>query len=56
VQRDYIEAYRQLLLADKFRSMNAPSKKEVEIQAQHHRENRRHIRVRELMAILEARH
>jgi Sel1 repeat len=54
VQRDYVEAYRQLLLADKFRSMNAPSKKEIEIQAQSHRENRRHIRVRELMAILEA--
>jgi Sel1 repeat len=55
VQRDYVEAYRQLLLADKFRSMNAPNKKEVEIQAQRHRENRRHIRARELMAILEAR-
>jgi Sel1 repeat-containing protein len=54
VRQDYVEAYRQLLLADKFRNMNALSKKEVEIRVQSHRENRRHIRVRELMTILEA--
>jgi hypothetical protein len=54
VPQDYVEAYKLLLLADKARSWNAPTRKQVEINPQSHRENRRHIRVRESMATLEA--
>src|SRR5439155_23431362 len=55
VPQDYVEAYKLLLLANKFRSMNPPTRKLVETDPQRHRENRRHIRVRELMAVLESR-
>src|ERR1051326_1445557 len=55
VPRDYIEAYRLALLADRFYSWQAPSRKQVEGDPGSHRQNRRHIRTRELMAILEAR-
>ncbi len=54
VPRDYVEAYKLLLLADKTRSWHPPSRKQVETDPQRHRENRRHIRVRELMATLES--
>jgi Sel1 repeat len=53
VSHDYIEAYRLLLTADKFYSMHPPTRKQVETDPQSHRSNRRHIRVRELMATLE---
>jgi len=55
VPRDYVEAYRLLLIADKARSWHAPSRKEVENNPQRHRENHCHIKVRELMAVLESR-
>ncbi len=53
--QDFVEAYKLLLLADKFCSWHAPTRKEVEVNPQSHRANRRHIRARELMAIFEAR-
>ncbi len=53
--RDYVEAYRLLLVADKARSWHPSTRKEIEVNPQSHRANSRHIRVRELMAILEAR-
>jgi hypothetical protein len=55
VPQDYIESYKLLLLADKYYSWHAPSRKEVEVQVQAHRSNRRHIRVRKMMAIFEGR-
>jgi hypothetical protein len=55
VTRDYVEAYRLLLLADKARSWHPPTRKQIETDPQSHRENRRHIKVRELMALLESR-
>jgi len=53
--QNYIESYKLLLLADKFYSWHAPSRKEVVVQVQAHRSNRRHIRVREMMALFEGR-
>jgi Sel1 repeat len=53
--QDYVEAYRLLLLADKARSWHPATKRAVEVDPQSHRENRRHIKVRELMALLESR-
>jgi hypothetical protein len=53
VPRNYVEAFRLLLIADRARSWHPPTRKEVEVNPQRHRENRRHIRMRELMAILE---
>jgi hypothetical protein len=53
--QDYVEAYRLLLTADKAYSMHPSSRKEVETNIQTHRKNRRHIRVKELMGILQPR-
>ena len=53
VPKDYVEAYRLLLTADKFHSMNPMTRKELQIDVRKHRNNRNHIRVRELMTILE---
>lgn len=53
--QDQVEAYRLLLLADKALSWHPSTRKEIEFNPQSHRANRRHIRTRELMAILEAR-
>lgn len=55
VPQDHVEAYRLLLLADKARSWHPATSKEVEVNPQSHRANRRHIRVRELIAVLESR-
>jgi len=54
VPQDLVEAYRLLLTADRFYSMHPKSIKQIATDIQKHRENRRHIRVRELMEILEA--
>jgi hypothetical protein len=55
VRQDYVEAYKLLLLADKFYSWHVPSPKQVAINIQSHRDNRRHIRTRESMEILRQR-
>lgn len=54
VTQNYVEAYKLLLVADRLRGLHPLSKAELRHNAQSRRENRRHIRIRELMAMLEA--